>query len=377
MKKIIVQVLTIFIFSSIVIFTQNEIDEADRIGKKLYREFIDALRSRDWVPNEDGGFTISFSNVNMEERLKFIDSVKQFFAEKVTNMFYETQLEEIKIDLALSYIDIIRDKDAFIHAFGQHLDFASLDFINPNVINFIFDSIPVNSSAWETRAVNYFWACLIAGETFDSPKFQKFLEANKGTDANALMYQQLFQYNMFEKNDTVTARKYLDLMTAELPDHDRTKRLNFSWDFNSTNKVKVGSIIPDFELADLDNENAMISMQSLRGKYVLIDLWGTWCPPCIKGIPHLEAAYEKYDATKLAIYSIARDKPENIKKFRSERHKMPWLNSIITTSVEDLLEVATYPTIFFISPTGEILVRYNGLMSGERFEQILKKHLQP
>jgi len=57
----------------------------------------------------------------------------------------------------------------------------------------------------------------------------------------------------------------------------------------------------------------MISMQSLCGKYVLIDFWRTWCPPCIKGIPHLETAYEKFDAEKLAIYSIAKDKSENIK----------------------------------------------------------------
>jgi len=56
---------------------------------------------------------------------------------------------------------------------------------------------------------------------------------------------------------------------------------------------------------------------------------------------------------------------------------MPWLNSIITVPVENLLEIASYPTIFLISPSGEILFQRSGMLHNGQLDEILAKYLQP
>ena len=51
-------------------------------------------------------------------------------------------------------------------------------------------------------------------------------------------------------------------------------------------------LAPDFELPDLQGNPLKLS--SLRGKYVVLDFWGSWCIWCIRGIPGMKEAYSKY-----------------------------------------------------------------------------------
>lgn len=54
--------------------------------------------------------------------------------------------------------------------------------------------------------------------------------------------------------------------------------------------MKPGNPAPEFTLKDLDGKN--FDLSSLRGKYVVLDFWGSWCGWCIKGIPEMKKAYE-------------------------------------------------------------------------------------
>ena len=53
-----------------------------------------------------------------------------------------------------------------------------------------------------------------------------------------------------------------------------------------------GELAPDFELPNLQGSTTKLS--SLRGKYVVLDFWGSWCVWCIRGIPKMKEAYTKY-----------------------------------------------------------------------------------
>ena len=144
---------------------------------------------------------------------------------------------------------------------------------------------------------------------------------------------------------------------------------------DTTRKIKKGNVIPDFELANLDNENEIISMQSLRGKYVLLHIWGTWCAPCVKEIPKLQSIYNRFNDKKFTIYSIARDAPETAKRFRNNvRYKMPWLHSIINNEVIYLLEITDYPSYILVSPAGEI-IESNSIRIRTKLEEILEELL--
>lgn len=66
-------------------------------------------------------------------------------------------------------------------------------------------------------------------------------------------------------------------------------------------KIVAGSPAPDFTLKTADDKNFTLS--SLRGKYIVLDFWGSWCGWCIKGIPKMKRYYDRYKS-KLEIVGI-------------------------------------------------------------------------
>ena len=120
--------------------------------------------------------------------------------------------------------------------------------------------------------------------------------------------------------------------------------------------IVVGKQAPDFTLKDMDGNKFTLS--SLRGKYVVLDFWGSWCGWCIKGMPSMKKMYEQYQ-DKLEIVSIAcRDKED---KWRAavKENQMNWTNVINSTEEsEDLTiryNIQFYPHKILLSPEGEIL----------------------
>ncbi len=70
-------------------------------------------------------------------------------------------------------------------------------------------------------------------------------------------------------------------------------------------KVAVGNMAPDIVQADTSGN--MISLASLKGKYVLIDFWASWCGPCRRENPNVVKAYNKYKDKGFEIFSVSYD----------------------------------------------------------------------
>lgn len=67
-----------------------------------------------------------------------------------------------------------------------------------------------------------------------------------------------------------------------------------------------------------------VDLETLKGKVVLIDFWATWCPPCVKEVPNVVAAYEKLHDKGFEIVGISLDQNKAaLTKFTKE-HKMTW-----------------------------------------------------
>ncbi|BDS10818.1 TlpA family protein disulfide reductase [Aureispira anguillae] len=77
-------------------------------------------------------------------------------------------------------------------------------------------------------------------------------------------------------------------------------------------KNRKGAVVEPFEL--YDENNNLISLQSLRGKLVYIDIWATWCGPCKKQIPHLEQLQKKFEGQDIYFVSISYN--DNKKKWK-------------------------------------------------------------
>ena len=119
-------------------------------------------------------------------------------------------------------------------------------------------------------------------------------------------------------------------------------------------RVKEGNAAPDFTLKDLKGNDFTLS--SLRGKYVVLDFWGSWCGWCIKGVSDMKKAYAKHKATVEFVGIDCRDTEEKWRK-AVEEHDMPWLHvrNEGDPDVSVLYAVRGYPTKIVISPEGIIL----------------------
>ena len=119
-------------------------------------------------------------------------------------------------------------------------------------------------------------------------------------------------------------------------------------------RVKEGNPAPDFTLKDLKGNDFTLS--SLRGKYVVLDFWGSWCGWCIKGVPDMKKAYAKHKAKVEFVGIDCRDTEEKWRKAVAE-HDMPWLHvrNEGKPDVSVLYAVRGYPTKIVLSPEGTIL----------------------
>ena len=118
---------------------------------------------------------------------------------------------------------------------------------------------------------------------------------------------------------------------------------------------------PDFTLPDINGNDFTLS--SMRGKYVVLDFWGTWCKICMKGMPKLKEAQKKYKG-KFEIIGV--DCGDKTVKWRhwvdSLKNDMPWKHVIMgrKLQVQQEYRIKGYPTKILIDPDGKIVKSFVG-----------------
>lgn len=99
-----------------------------------------------------------------------------------------------------------------------------------------------------------------------------------------------------------------------------------------------------------------ISLQSFRGKYVLIDFWGTWCKPCRAQLPNLVELNNSVDTSRFVLISIAsHDYLDSLKKVIA-KEKMNW-PQILSDKITSDYHVSAFPTNLLINPSGVVMAK--------------------
>jgi len=111
--------------------------------------------------------------------------------------------------------------------------------------------------------------------------------------------------------DTVY-NKYLSMVK------DKTYKHAFEETYLNLKKISKGTVSPAFELYDINDE--LITLESLKGKLVYIDIWATWCIPCINEIPALKELEKEFKYKDIQFVSIClKDSKEQFVKLVKEK----------------------------------------------------------
>jgi len=119
---------------------------------------------------------------------------------------------------------------------------------------------------------------------------------------------------------------------------------------------KVGKPAPPFEAQDLVGKP--VRLQSLQGKYVLIDFWATWCAPCLGELPRLQDAYRKYHGAGFEILSVSLDETRSTVADFVKVRKLPWVqlhNASAGADLVDIFGVSSIPAAYLLDPAGKIV----------------------
>lgn len=139
--------------------------------------------------------------------------------------------------------------------------------------------------------------------------------------------------------------------------------------------VQIGKTAPEFTLPDTAGVD--VSLSDFRGKYVLLDFWASWCPPCRRENPNVVKAYQDYKDKNFTIIGISLD-----------NNKAKWLKAIqddhlTWTHVSDLkywdseipalYGVRGIPANVLLDPDGVIIAKN---ITGEELHARLKEHIR-
>lgn len=121
---------------------------------------------------------------------------------------------------------------------------------------------------------------------------------------------------------------------------------------------------PNFTLKDV-RTGKEISLSDYKGRYILLDFWGSWCSPCRRSHPELREKYSKYKGDQFEILGLAQDKTDEIIIEAATEDDIPWPQVRLTEqregqrNVTDLFGVRFYPTKILVGPDGVIIARNN------------------
>jgi thiol-disulfide isomerase/thioredoxin len=138
----------------------------------------------------------------------------------------------------------------------------------------------------------------------------------------------------------------------------------------------TGATAPDISLPN--PEGIEISLSSLKGNYVLLDFWASWCPPCRSENPNLLKIYKKYHSAGFEIFQVSLDKTKAAWVYAIREDHLSWINvsdlKFWNSVVVPLYNIESIPANFLLDRNGRIIAK--NLMGDDlskKLEEIYRK----
>lgn len=109
------------------------------------------------------------------------------------------------------------------------------------------------------------------------------------------------------------------------------------------------------------SDGRQINLRELRGKVVFVNLWASWCPPCVAEMPGIEALYQKTDKTKVAFVMISLD--ENPAKAQALLRRRAYTFPVYFPAgpLPAPFDSPSIPSTVILAPDGQVASRHDGM----------------
>jgi thiol-disulfide isomerase/thioredoxin len=130
------------------------------------------------------------------------------------------------------------------------------------------------------------------------------------------------------------------------------------------------------DLALTDLEGKQLKLSDYRGKWVVLNYWATWCPPCLEEIPELVNFHDTHKESDAVVIGIDMEmlKPSVLAQFVDDN----FMSYPIVPLVENMPSfdnVENFPTTYLIDPDGIAVVKHVGAVTAEGIEQFIKSYI--
>ena len=131
---------------------------------------------------------------------------------------------------------------------------------------------------------------------------------------------------------------------------------------NQTGQARLGkgATAPDFTLPCLDGK--MVRLADQKGKVVFLNIWATWCPPCVDEMPSIERLYQQLKDEDFEILAVSVDKQgaEAVRPFM-KKHKLNFTALIdAKESLQNIYQTTGVPETYIIDRNGIIVKKVIG-----------------
>lgn len=141
-----------------------------------------------------------------------------------------------------------------------------------------------------------------------------------------------------------------------------------------------GKKSPGFEYEN--HKGGTTKLSDLKGKYVYIDVWATWCGPCRREIPYLKKVEEKYHGKDIAFVSISVDKQKDYAKWQKfvDQNSLGGIQLMAdkdwSSDFIKIYEIHSIPRFILIDPQGKVVDSDAPRPSDPKLQQVLDKRLK-